>query len=147
MKKEKTDISIKRVGIEYGVLAAVYLSLISISINYLLKNQDHNTLTVTAILWLCSLLFVTSLFPYGIEKKHLLKDRRGIAIYASLSFAVFFIFFSILIGFGFIFFLNVKVLVILKLITSSLVPIFISTFLFYSVTVWLFDGMKTEIKE
>lgn len=146
MKTKKTENSIKRVGIEYGVLAAVYLSLISITINSLLKNQDHNTLTVTAILWLCTLLFVASLFPYGVEKKHLLDDRRGVALYASFSFAFFFIFFSLLIALGFILFLNIKVIIILKLITFSLIPIFISTILFYSVTVWLFDGMKTEKK-
>jgi hypothetical protein len=144
MKKKEIKNSIKRVGIEYGILAAVYLSLISITINSLLRNQEHNTLTVTAILWLCTLLFVASLFPYGIEKKHLLDDKRSVALYASFSFAVFFIFFSLLVGLGFTIFLNIKLIIILKLIASSLIPIFISTLLFYSITVWLFDGMKTE---
>lgn len=144
MTKEKISTTVKRAGVEYGVLAAVYLSLISITVNTLLKDQEHNTLTVTAILWLCTLLLVSSLFPYGIENEHLIKNRRGVAKYAGLSFAIFFIFFSLMIGVGFIFFLNVKVMIALKLITVSLLPIFISTFLFYSIAVWLFDGMKQK---
>ncbi len=147
MSKKDIEESIKRAGIEYGTLAAVYLFLINVIINNLLEARGHDTLFVSAILWLCSLLLVASLFPYGIEKDHVLKDRRGVAKYAGLSFGLFFLFFAIMIGAGFFFFMGTPATVAFVLIAMAIVPIVVSSLIFYHLTIWLFDGMgKKEEK-
>ncbi len=144
MSRRKIEDSIKRAGIEYGTLAAIYLFLINVIINNLLESKGHDTLFLSGVLWACSLLLVTSLFPYGVEKEHLLKDRKGVAKYAGISFAVFFSFFATMIGVGLFLFLGSSLSSVLMLLGATIVPIIVSSLVFYYITIWLFEGMETK---
>ncbi len=146
MSKRKIEESIKRAGIEYGTMAAIYLFLVNVIINNLLEARGHDALFLYAILWICSLLLISSLFPYGVEKEHLLKDRKGVAKYAGISFTLFFSFFATMIGAGIFFFTGSPLTSILKLVGTAIIPIIISSLIFYYITIWLFESMETENK-
>lgn len=141
------DETVRRVGIEYGVLAATYLFLINAIINILLDPKFNYTLAVSGVLWLCILLLISALFPYGIERDILAKDREGIAVTASISFALFYVFFTVLIAMGFFFFLNLELSYIIPLASAIAIPLLLSAIIFYLTTIWIFRGMNGEYNE
>ena len=126
----------RRTAVEYGVIAAIYMFLINSIINRILVMQDHGTVLISALLWLCSLLIVSLLLPYGIETRSAIKDIRSFAESSAISFGMLFLFFILLIGVGFLFFIGLKPSNVLILALTLSVPIILSSIIFYFASIW-----------
>ncbi len=137
---------VKRISVEYGIVAGTYLFLINSIINRVLAAQGQGTMMISLLIWFCVLLIVSFLLPYGVEDLSVIKDIKSFAKSSAFYFLIVFLFLLFLVGLGFLLIIGLGLFDVIVLILVLGMPILISSLIFYFASVWALGNMNIEDK-